>query len=120
MDRITDEQSFKMACIRLKKGLAFCIETESTVLGFPDVMRVHEDGRVTFEEYKFTTTGKIKFQPTQPAFYRRYGGLMHIEVVAYNAKSGRTHKFSVKELFNDKSPYCMDEGATVDLRRAEK
>lgn len=119
MEKIRDEQSFKMSCVRKKKRFAFCIETESTVLGFPDVMHVHEDGKVTFEEYKYTETGRIKFQPTQPAFFRKYGGLMHIEVVAYNAKSGKIHKFSVSELFNKESPYRLENGQ-VDLRRAEK
>lgn len=118
MEKIRDEQSFKMSCVRKRKGLSFCIETESTVLGFPDVMHVHEDGKVSFEEYKYTETGRIKFQPTQPAFYRKYGGLMHIEVVAYNSKSGIVHRFSVKELFNKESPYRLESGQ-VDLRRAE-
>ena len=119
-EKVYDEQSFKMYVLRNRKVLSFPIETESTVLGFPDVMVVHEEGKVTFEEYKYSKTGKIKFQPTQPAFYKKYGGLLHIEIVAFNAKSGHIHVFSVRELFNETSPYCMDENAMVDLRRAEK
>lgn len=97
----------------------FCIETEETVKGFPDVMRIsNEDKTVTFVEFKFTKTGKIKFQPTQPAFYKKYYHLP-VKIVAYNAKTKCLHQFMEEHLFRKGSPYEMNEKAEVDLCKAE-
>ena len=71
-----NEQQFKMKWLKIN-GLPnftkFCIETEETVKGFPDAMFIDNDTKQTwFAEFKFTKTGKIKFQPTQPSFYKKY------------------------------------------------
>ena len=110
-----DEQDFKkLYCIaELKKKYQdcvqriFCIETEETVAGFPDVMELLIDRtiRAHFYEFKFSDRrGNIKFQPTQPAFYKMYPE-MEICVVAYNCVSKRVHLFSTNEIFDKDSPY---------------
>ena len=116
-----DEQSFKMAYIKLKpKDLTcMCIETEETVKGFPDVMIVDGWNTVCFEEYKYTKSGIIKFQNTQPAFYKKHKKFV-IFIVAFNAKSGKVHYFPVEDLFKEDSPYKLSNIATVDLNKAEK
>lgn len=119
-----DEQQFKMKYIRevLKPRFTrvFCIETEETVRGFPDVMcLVGKPLRLThafFYEFKYSNAqGKIKFQPTQPSFYRANNEVMHIIIVAYNKKTNTVHEFTVSCLFNKDSPYHMNEKAEVDL-----
>ena len=117
-----NEQEFKMMYLKENKDkdwYDFCIETEETVKGFPDVMLIEKQSRVCiFYEFKFTKTGKIKFQPTQPAFYRAHTDL-RICVVAYNAKTNCVHQFGTACLFNKDSKYYMTEKAEVDLTKAE-
>lgn len=117
-----NEQQFKMLYIKEwnKGGFHhFCIETEETIKGFPDVLSVDKaTGKAYFYEFKFTQNGKIKFQPTQPSFYKKYTDLT-IGIVAYNYLTNKVHIFSVKELFKDGSPYQINDKAEVDLRRAE-
>ena len=117
------EQEFKMKFLKNAKNkqdfYCFCIETEETVKGFPDVLCVEKNtDKASFEEFKYTKTGKIKFQPTQPSFYKRYSTLP-ICVVAYNAKSDKVHCFMTHELFDKESPYYMNEKSEVDLCKAE-
>lgn len=126
-----DEQQFKMKYIRevLKPQFerVFCIETEETVKGFPDVMCLESSTkpflltRASFFEFKYSNAqGKIKFQPTQPSFYRANNEVMHIMVVAYNKKTNKVHEFTVSCLFNKGSPFCMNEKAEVDLCKIQK
>lgn len=69
-----NEQQFKTMWVNQNRQYwkkLWCIETEETVQGFPDVMGVDENNKVHFLEFKITDeSGKIKFQPTQPAFYK--------------------------------------------------
>lgn len=118
-----NEQEFKMLFLKHipnKEAFNhFCIETEETVKGFPDVLCIDKvTKQVYFLEFKFTKSGKIKFQPTQPAFYKKYKDL-DIMVIAYNAKTDKVHSFMTNELFMKESPYCMNEKAEVDLNIAE-
>ena len=111
-----NEQEFKkLYCVaELKKQNAgqkiFNIETEETVAGFPDVMETVtiSAGSCTqafFYELQISDqSGIIKFQPTQPAFYKQNSELP-IKVVAYNRFSKRVHVFSTNEIFNKDSPY---------------
>ena len=117
-----NEQEFKMLFLKSAKNrndfYTFCIETEETVKGFPDVLCIQkETDKVSFEEFKYTKTGKIKFQPTQTAFYKKYFTLPII-IVAYNAKTDKVHTFMTNELFDKNSPYYMNEKAEVDLNIA--
>ena len=119
-----NEQEFKMLFIKSapnKKDFhMFCIETEETVKGFPDVLCIHkETDLASFEEFKYTKTGKIKFQPTQPSFYKKYYHLP-IKVIAYNAKTLTVHYIMKEDLFRESGAYKMNEKAEVDLCRAEK
>lgn len=118
-----NEQEFKMLFLKSAKDrkdfFTFCIETEETVKGFPDVLCINkETGVASFEEFKYTKTGKIKFQPTQPAFYKKYNDLP-IAIVAYDAKTDKVHMFMTYELFDKSRPYYMNEKAEVDLNKAE-
>lgn len=119
-----NEQEFKMLFLKSatnrNRFYAFCVETEETVKGFPDVICVEKTtDKVSFEEFKYTKTGKIKFQPTQPAFYKKYFTLPII-VVAYNVKTDKVHTFMTNKLFDKNSPYYMNEKAEVDLCKAEQ
>lgn len=124
-----EEQDFKKLYIvaELKKRYQntiqkiFCIETEETVAGFPDVMELLIDStiRAHFYELKFSDKrGNIKFQPTQPAFYRM-NPEMEICVVAYNHKSHRVHTFSANEISNKSSPYHT-ANRRINLCKVEK
>ena len=125
-----NEQEFKkLYCVaELKKQNStqkiFCIETEETVAGFPDVMELVtiSAGSCTqafFYEFKISDlSGSIKFQPTQPAFYKNNSELP-IKVVAYNRFSKRVHVFSTNEIFNKDSPYYTTNGR-IGLSRVEK
>lgn len=117
-----DEQSFKMKWLKNNQSgelYRFCIETEETVKGFPDVMEINKRSSVTsFLEFKFTKTGKIKFQPTQPAFYKSHPEL-RMYVLAYNAWSKQLHLFEASLIFHT-GVYQMNEKAEVDLCKAER
>ena len=127
-----NEQQFKkLYCVaELKKRNAgqkiFNIETEETVAGFPDVMELWtanlQEGSCTqafFYEFKISDlSGSIKFQPTQPAFYK-HNLELPIKVVAYNRFSKRVHLFRTNEIFDKDSPYYTTN-AKINLCKAEK
>lgn len=119
-----NEQQFKMkyinAILKPQFEKVFCIETEETVKGFPDVMCLAGRKKLQpvafFFEFKYSNAqGKIKFQPTQPAFYKANNDVMHIIIVAYNKKTNIVHEFTASCLFNEGSPYYMNEKAEVQL-----
>lgn len=132
--KCTNENQFKRMYLKgagnASKFVCFCIETESTVKGFPDVLCINkENGQASFLEFKVAKSGMIKFESNQPAFYRKYArecaigskdSFLEIAVVAYNFLSGRLHFFMVHELFDKDSPYCITRNNTVDLTNAEK
>ena len=127
------EQEFKMEWIRRNKDKflkLFCIETEETVDGFPDVLAIREadsfdaEGNkkrkvqtVTFIEFKFARNGWIKFRPSQPAFYKANKEL-DIEVCALCEHKGKfyIHGFYVSELFRESSMYKMNDKNMVNLK----
>lgn len=123
-----DEQAFKRLYCNLrlrqkecKNQKIFCIETEETVAGFPDVMELLIDStiRAHFYEFKFSDRrGDIKFQPTQPAFYKK-NPEMEICVIAYNCVSKRVHLFRTNEIFDKESPYYTNN-ARINLCKAEE
>lgn len=125
-----NEQQFKkLYCVtELKRRNTgqkiFNIETEETVAGFPDVMELVtiSAGSCTqafFYEFKISDlSGSIKFQPTQPAFYK-HNSELPIKVVAYNRFSKRVHVFSTNEIFDKNSPYYTTNGR-VGLTGVEK
>ena len=89
------EQQFKMEWIRRHKKeyvAVFPIETEETVKGFPDVLAIHKLDWATqvpcLLEFKRARRGFIKFQPTQPAFYKANPDLFIyvVSLVEYETK----------------------------------
>jgi hypothetical protein len=125
-----NEQDFKrLYCADRKKVLGhnaklFCIETEETIAGFPDVMEVitlsaGSTSQVFFFEFKISDrSGSIKFQPTQPAFYKQNHELP-IKVVAYNRVSRRVHVFKTQAIFCKDTPYYTTNGR-INLSKIEK
>ena len=125
-----DEQSFKRRYCNLrlrqkdcKNQKIFCIETEETVAGFPDVMELLTGCAfpIVLHLYEFKISdryGNIEFQPTQPAFYKSNEDLK-VRVVAYNRKSHRVHVFSASEIFDKNSPYYTTN-RRINLTIAEK
>lgn len=123
-----DEQTFKRAYINKykstdKENKIFCIETEETVLGFPDVMQVWKRNSgisCRFYEFKYSDSkGRIKFRPSQPAFYKE-NSFMDVEVIAFNCKTNKVHAFSANEIFNEKSPYKINIKAEINLTSVEE
>ena len=123
-----NEQEFKkLYCVaELKKRYAgqkiFNIETEETVAGFPDVMELTTFcGKTTARFFEFKVSdkrGNIKFQPTQPSFFKQNYEL-DIKVVAYNNQSKRVHVFGASEIFDKGSPYYTTN-ARINLCAVEK
>ena len=125
-----NEQEFKKLYVTkelYKRNISqkiFCIETEETVAGFPDVMELITDSagsctQAFFYEFKISDlSGNIKFQPTQPAFYKQNSELP-INVVAYNRFSKRVHVFSTNEIFDKHGPYYTASGR-IRLTGVEK
>lgn len=120
------EQDFKISYIKdnyssLPRGTkVFCVETEETVAGFPDVMTLMQGNIASFYEFKFSDRyGKIKFQPTQPAFYKM-NPEMNVRVIAYNKKTGVLHKFSAELIFDKNSGYKINPRAEINLCNVEK
>ena len=126
-----DEQAFKkLYCNKYLKVTSrmlstqkvMCIETEETIAGFPDVielMTYKQNTTIKFFEFKISDArGDIKFQPSQPAFYKNNQELS-ISVIAYNRLSQRVHVFSTNEIFDKHSPYYSASGR-ISLTNAEK
>lgn len=116
-----NEQQFKMKYIKTMfkpfYDRVFCIETEETVKGFPDVMCL-SGTKAYFFEFKYSNAqGKIKFQPTQPAFYRLNNKYMHIWIVAYNKKTNTVVQFPAGCMSCNKegAQYYINEKAEVQL-----
>lgn len=82
----SSEQEFKMEWIRHHRkeyARVWCIETEETAGGFPDVLCIKKDGRAELYEFKKAKAGDaIEFEPTQPAFFMANASVVPIKVVA--------------------------------------
>ncbi len=129
--KCVDEQAFKkLYCAKYLRHNCtgttqkiFCIETEETIAGFPDVMELmtSKGGVTTVQFYEFKASdryGNIEFQKTQPPFYKSNKEL-DIHVIAYNRKSQRVHLFSASEIFDKNSPYYTTN-RRINLTKAEK
>lgn len=121
------EQDFKMRFIKetfkpVRYRKVFCIETEETIAGFPDVMMLtcsNCGNKAEFFEFKFSNSkGVIKFQPTQPPFYRK-NPEMGVIVVAYNQKTKVLHIFPASDIFDKNSRYAMNPRAEINLCKVE-
>ena len=100
-----------------KNSYIFCIETEETIPGFPDVEILPKEHGIDplFLEYKVSDKrGVIKFKKSQPIFYKKHPD-MPITVVAYNNKTGDRHTFDKDDLFLRGGRYEMNERREVRL-----
>jgi len=109
----TGETPFKTASVRMLSFLHpdfswFCIETEETIPGFPDVIKVprgHALGSFSrFFEFKCSNEyGVIKFKKSQPLFYRQ-NYLQHvIDILAWDKRYSRVVMISAAEVLERKS-----------------
>jgi hypothetical protein len=110
------EAQFKKAIIdswKVEKvfDYIFCIETEETEKGFPDVMVKLRDMEVyKFFEFKVSDSkGRIKFTRNQPSFYALHER-MDIKIVALDNRTNDTfYCFDSRLIFDDKSEFQLVE-----------
>lgn len=117
---LKNEKEFKRYMIEVLKGTKsflgiFEIETEETVLGFPDVLAITNENKAVLYEFKYSNKqGVIKFQPTQPAFYKENNKL-DIEILAFDVRFNNYHIIQACELFTEKSRYKISDNGKVKL-----
>lgn len=73
-----NEADFKrdfMEELRKAGGTSFCIESEETEPGFPDVLEIKGGKAVLYEMKLANKKGIFKMQKTQPRFYKTYPNL---------------------------------------------
>jgi hypothetical protein len=74
----------KMWEARLDGWRYFCIESPDTAAGFPDVLAANDRGKYELYEFKVSDDkGVLKFEKTQPLFYKQHSGL-RMMVVAWD------------------------------------
>lgn len=117
---LKNEKEFKRYLIEVLKGTKsflgiFEIETEETVLGFPDVLAITNENKAVLYEFKYSNKqGVIKFQPTQPAFYKENNKL-DIEILAFDVRFNNYHIIQACELFTEKGRYKISDNGKVKL-----
>ena len=117
---LKNEKEFKRYMIEIMKGTKsflgiFEIETEETVLGFPDVLAITSENRAVLYEFKYSNKqGVIKFQPTQPAFYKAHKEL-DIEIIALDVRFNNYPIIQAYELFTEKGRYKISDNGKVKL-----
>ena len=99
------EQAFKMEWIKRHAGgfrALFCVETEETVPGFPDVLGIRKDGTAVLLEFKRAggRDDRVRFEPTQPAFMRKCLRLGIPVCVVAMESDGRCLCFPAAELLD--------------------
>lgn len=125
------EQAFKMEWIRRNRKHfmeLFCIETEETVKGFPDVLAIEEHDNCSqtpyFLEFKKARNGFIHFQSTQPAFYKKHNRLF-ISIVSLVENKGKFYVVVIPAVVAmdalksgtlqlDLRPFCIDDVEVKD------
>lgn len=117
---LKNEKEFKRYMIETMKGTKrylgiFEIETEETVLGFPDVLAITSENRAVLYEFKYSNKqGVIKFQPTQPSFYKENKKL-DIEIIAFDTRCNSYHLILASELFMENGMYKISDNGKVKL-----
>ena len=110
----SSEQEFKMEWIRRHRkeySRVWCIETEETCGGFPDVLCIRKDGRAELCEFKKAKAGDvISFEPTQPAFFMANAPAVPIRVVAMRT-DGSCMEFSASRMMKS----GLMKGRRLDL-----
>jgi hypothetical protein len=107
--RSGEEERFKQDVIRrweARRGATwsfFCIESPGTADGFPDVLALSDLGKYGLYEFKVSDKrGVIRFQKTQPRFYRTHLGL-DIWIVAWNVPLNREERIPAADIVAAKS-----------------
>ena len=67
--------------LRKAGGTLFCIETEETEPGFPDVLDIKGGKAVLYEMKLANKKGIFKMQKTQPLFYKKHQNLQIYVVI---------------------------------------
>ena len=80
-------KSWFVDVLRGDGGTPFCIETEETEPGFPDVLEIKGGKAVLYEMKLANKKGIFKMQKTQPLFYKKHQNLQIYVVVWDNAMS---------------------------------
>lgn len=78
-------KSWFVDVLRGDGGTPFCIETEETEPGFPDVLEIKGGKAVLYEMKLANKKGIFKMQKTQPLFYKKHQNLQIYVVVWDNA-----------------------------------
>ena len=76
--RYKNEAEFKKDFVELLRtagGTPFCIESEETEPGFPDVLEIRKTEAILYEMKITDRHGIFKMQKTQPRFYKTYPNL---------------------------------------------
>jgi len=103
-----DEAEFKRAYLRFcqeetPKTVRFEIENEEKTPGMPDILSI-SDKRAFFTELKVSDKkGVIKFEKSQPLFYKRYGGVIDIIILAWDKRFNRIIRIEPEEIVSAKS-----------------
>lgn len=101
-----DEQEAKMWYIKnvLKKNefiqYVYCIETEATEAGFPDVLIETITNNVFYCEFKYAREGKIKFKKSQPVFFKKHKNSI-ITVIYWNEETKEFVEILTNDLLKD-------------------
>ena len=107
-------KSWFVDVLRGDGGTPFCIETEETEPGFPDVLAVYNKSLIAaFYEIKITDKrGIFKMQKTQPLFYKKYPKL-DINVVVWDNAMGNYISIPAKMI----ADRCAEHGSLkLDIR----
>ena len=79
-----NEAEFKRDFVELLResgGTPFCIESEETEPGFPDVLEIKGGKAVLYEMKLANKKGIFKMQKTQPLFYKKHQNLQIYVVI---------------------------------------
>lgn len=113
-----NEQQFKMKFIEksTERGAFgdkyFCIETEETEPGFPDVMKLTYENKASFFEMKLADSeDNFKVQRTQPLFYLNHRDL-DITILVWSNKRNKMYAVTSEEVI---SRVLGAEGQTLNL-----
>ena len=74
-------KSWFVDVLRGDGGTPFCIETEETEPGFPDVLEIKGGKAVLYEMKLANKKGIFKMQKTQPLFYKKHQNLQIYVVI---------------------------------------
>jgi hypothetical protein len=103
-----EEERFKQDAIKLwdrteARATSFCIESPGTASGFPDVLQLTDYGAYRLYEFKVSNAkGAIKFERTQPLFYRKHQGLQ-VTILAWDVPRKRMVAIAAEAIVKSKS-----------------